>query len=143
MCIIPEKITTKKTEQDQWFEEKFADVLNLQVHLKHLYNQFNSLFTQRKEAGHALKQYSITLNHLATVEEHISLSSALIELANLQEKLDILLDHQACYASRHHTSIHNQESFGYQIPANKRHSQDKGHGQVCAGERICRYRLRL
>jgi sorting nexin-1/2 len=35
-----------------------------------------------------LKQFSTSLNHLATIEEHPLLSSALIELANLQEKLD-------------------------------------------------------
>ncbi|CAF0998187.1 unnamed protein product [Adineta ricciae] len=82
------KLTTKTSEQDQWFEERHGFVLELHTHLKHLYNQFNSLYSQRKEAGHALKQFSISLNHLANTEEHMLLSSALSELANLEEKLD-------------------------------------------------------
>jgi sorting nexin-1/2 len=82
------KLSTKTGEQDQWFEEKHTIIVDLQTHLKHLYNQFNTLFSQRKEAGHVLKQFSTSLNHLATTEEHTSLSNALIELANLQEKLE-------------------------------------------------------
>jgi sorting nexin-1/2 len=82
------KLSTKTGEQDQWFEEKHTIIVDLQTHLKHLYNQFNTLFSQRKEAGHVLKQFSTSLNHLATVEEHTSLSSALTELANLEEKLE-------------------------------------------------------
>ncbi|CAF3408984.1 unnamed protein product [Rotaria sp. Silwood1] len=89
------KITTKKTEQDQWFEEKHIFIDDLHKHLKNLYNQFNTLFSQRKEAGHALKIFSISLNHLATTEEHPLLSSALIELANLEEKLDQVHNEQA------------------------------------------------
>ncbi|CAF0782221.1 unnamed protein product [Rotaria sordida] len=71
------KITTKKTEQDQWFEEKHVFVDDLHKHLKHLYNQFNTLFSQ------------------PTTEEHPLLSSALIELANLKEKLDQVHNEQA------------------------------------------------
>ncbi len=82
------KLTAKTSEQDQWFEEKHAIIVDLQNHLKHTYNQFSILFSQRKEAGYALKQFSTSLNHLATNEEHPSLSAALTELANLQEKLD-------------------------------------------------------
>ncbi|CAF2807375.1 unnamed protein product [Rotaria sp. Silwood2] len=89
------KIGTKKSEQDQWFEEKYLFIDDLHKHLKHLYNQFNTLFLQRKEAGYALKGFSISLNHLATTEEHPLLSSALIELANLEEKLDQVHNEQA------------------------------------------------
>ncbi|CAF0789435.1 unnamed protein product [Rotaria sp. Silwood1] len=79
----------------QWFEEKHIFIDDLHKHLKNLYNQFNTLFSQRKEAGHALKIFSISLNHLATTEEHPLLSSALIELANLEEKLDQVHNEQA------------------------------------------------
>ena len=82
------KLTTKISEQDQWFEEKHAFMLDLQNHFKHLYSQLNHIFGQRKEAGVSLKHFSTYLNHLATIEEHPLLSSALIELANLEEKLD-------------------------------------------------------
>ena len=82
------KLTAKTGEQDQWFEERHTIVIDLQTHLKHIYTQFYGLLSQRKEAGHVLKQFSVSLNHLATNEEHPSLSSALTELANLQEKLE-------------------------------------------------------
>jgi sorting nexin-1/2 len=82
------KLTTKTAEQDQWFQEKQSNIIDLQVHLKHFYNQLNGLFQIRKEAGHQLKQFSTSLNHLATNEEHPSLSNALTELANLEEKLE-------------------------------------------------------
>jgi sorting nexin-1/2 len=82
------KLTAKTSEQDQWFEEKHTLIIEYQTHLKKMYNQLNTLFIQRKEAGHSIKQFAASLNHLATTEEHSLLSSALIELANLQEKLD-------------------------------------------------------
>jgi sorting nexin-1/2 len=82
------KLATKTSEQDQWFEEKHTVVVDLQSHLKHTYNQFSTLFATRKEAGQALKQFSTSINHLATTEEQPSLSGALIEFANLEEKLD-------------------------------------------------------
>ena len=88
------KLTTKANEQDQWFEEKYTFVLDLHTHFKHLYNHLNTLFSQRKEAAQALKHLSTSLNHLATIEEHTLLSSALIELANVQEKIEqINIDH--------------------------------------------------
>ena len=88
------KLTSKTGEQDQWFEEKYTFVLDLHGQFKQLYNHLSSLFTHQKEAGQALKSLSTSLNHLATIEEHTLLSSALIELANVQDKLDqIQLDH--------------------------------------------------
>lgn len=82
------KLTSKTSEQDQWFEEKYSFILDLHSHFKQMFNHFNTLFTQRKEGGQALKQLATSLNHLATIEEHTLLSSALIELANVEEKLD-------------------------------------------------------
>lgn len=82
------KLTSKTSEQDQWFEEKYSFILDLHSHFKQLYNHFNTLFVQRKEAGQALKQLATSLNHLATIEEHTLLSSALIELANIEEKIE-------------------------------------------------------
>lgn len=82
------KLTTKTGEQDQWFEERHVTLLELYAHLKHVYNQLNNLFGQRREAGLALRQFSTSVNHLATIEEHPSLSRALAELANVEEKLD-------------------------------------------------------
>lgn len=82
------KLTAKTSEQDQWFEEKHLFIVDLHTTFKRLYNSFNTLFSQRKEAGHALKSFSISLNHLATTEEHPLLSNVLVELANLEEKLD-------------------------------------------------------
>lgn len=82
------KLTTKTGEQDQWFEEKHTIIVELQTHLKRMLSQLNALFGQRKDAGQALKQFVTSLNHLATTEEHPSLSKALTELANLKEKLD-------------------------------------------------------
>ncbi|CAF1019708.1 unnamed protein product [Adineta steineri] len=88
------KLTTKTSEQDQWFEEKHTFILDLHTNFKQLFNHFNTLFTQRKEAGQALKLLSTSLNHLATIEEHTLLSSALIELANVEEKIEqINIDH--------------------------------------------------
>ncbi|CAF3083636.1 unnamed protein product [Rotaria sp. Silwood2] len=88
------KLTTKTSEQDQWFEEKHIFILDLHTNLKHLFNHFNTLFHQRKESAQALKSLSTSLNHLATIEEHTLLSSALIELANVQDKIEqINIDH--------------------------------------------------
>jgi sorting nexin-1/2 len=88
------KLTTKTSEQDQWFEEKHTFILDLHTQFKQLYNHFNILFTNHKEAAQALKQLSTSLNHLATIEEHTLLSSALIELANVEDKIEqINIDH--------------------------------------------------
>ncbi|CAF4761518.1 unnamed protein product [Rotaria sp. Silwood1] len=88
------KLTTKTSEQDQWFEEKHTFIVDLHNNLKHLFNHFNTLFNQRKESAQALKSLSTSLNHLATIEEHTLLSSALIELANVQDKIEqINIDH--------------------------------------------------
>lgn len=82
------KLGTKTGEQDQWFEERHTTVFDMHTTLKNTYNRLNILFSQRKEAGIALRQFFTSLNHLATVEEHPSLSHALTELANLKEKID-------------------------------------------------------
>ena len=82
------KLTSKTLEQDVWFQEKQSLILDLQVHLKHTFNQFNALFQTRKDAGHQLKSFSASLDQLATNEEHPPLTHALSELANLQGKLD-------------------------------------------------------
>ena len=82
------KLTTKTSEQDQWFEEKYAFVLDLHNYFRNLYNQMNSLYNHRREAAQTLKQFSTLLNHLAHVEEHALLSSALVDLADVEEKLD-------------------------------------------------------
>ena len=89
------KLTTKTSEQDQWFEEKHTFIFDLHKHLKNLYDHMNTLYSQRREATHVLKLFSTSLNHLATVEEHTSLSSALIELANLEEKIDQINSEQS------------------------------------------------
>ncbi|CAF1293465.1 unnamed protein product [Adineta steineri] len=89
------KLGAKTSEQDQWFEEKHNAVLDLHGDLKHIYNHFNTLFSQRKEAGHSLKQFSAAINHLATTEEYTLLSSALIELANLEEKIEQINNEQS------------------------------------------------
>ena len=96
------KLTMKTAEQDKWFEEQHTIVVDLQTHLKHAYNQFNFVLNQRKEAGHNLKQFVVTLNHLATTEEHTSLSAALTELANLQEKLEHI---NSEYANREYSIV--------------------------------------
>ena len=82
------KLTTKTGEQDQWFEERHTTIVELHGHLKHVYTQLNHVFSQRREAGISLRQFSTSINHLATIEEHPSLSRALAELANLEEKID-------------------------------------------------------
>lgn len=88
------KLTTKNNEQDQWFEEKHHFVVELHQQFKDLHNQFQNLYNQQKESCQAMKNLSASLNHLATIEEHTMLSSALIELANLQDKLEqIQLEH--------------------------------------------------
>ncbi|CAF0916542.1 unnamed protein product, partial [Didymodactylos carnosus] len=88
------KLTFKMDEQDSWFEEKQYFITNLHNHLKQLYSSFNYLFTQRKEAAQAASQLSKCLNLLATIEEHPLLSSALIELANVEEKVEnVQTDH--------------------------------------------------
>ena len=82
------KLTTKTSEQDQWFEEKHGFVLEVHSQLRRLHNEMNTLYSHRKEASVTLKQFSASLNHLATIEEHPLLSSALLEFANLEEKID-------------------------------------------------------
>lgn len=82
------KLGSKTGEQDQWFEERHTAIFDLHTSLRNTYTRLNNLFAQRKEAGIALRQFFTSLNHLATVEEHPSLSHALTELANLKEKID-------------------------------------------------------
>jgi sorting nexin-1/2 len=82
------KLTVKSNEQDSWFDENHTFVSHLKQIFKSLNNQLNNLYEQHREVSYLFKHFSTYLNHLATTEEHPLLSSALIELANLQEKLE-------------------------------------------------------
>ncbi|KAJ7388947.1 sorting nexin-2 [Desmophyllum pertusum] len=73
------QLTTKMSESDQWFEEKQQQIETLDLQLKKLHQSIEVLALQRR--GNA--------------EEHATLSRALSQLAEVEEKIEQLHIQQA------------------------------------------------
>ncbi|XP_055682655.1 sorting nexin-2 [Lutzomyia longipalpis] len=89
------KITYKMDENDPWFEEKGAEVENLDMHMQKLHASIKALVTHRRELSQLTGGVAKSAALLSTCEEHTGLSRALSQLADVEEKVELLRSEQA------------------------------------------------
>ncbi|XP_037958337.1 sorting nexin-2 [Teleopsis dalmanni] len=89
------KMTYKMDENDPWFDEKITEVENLDANLQKLHSALKSLVTTRKELSALTGLVAKSAAMLSTCEEHTGLSRALSNLADVEEKIEILRSEQA------------------------------------------------
>lgn len=89
------KITYKMDENDQWFEDKMNEVEKLDTHLQKLNSAIKALVSHRKELSSFTGNVAKSAAMLSTCEEHNGLSRALSQLADVEEKVEILRFEQA------------------------------------------------
>ncbi|CAI9731043.1 sorting nexin-2 isoform X2 [Octopus vulgaris] len=97
-----EKITYKMDETDetrecfsQWFEEKQQQVEALDTQLQKLHRSVENLVQQRRELCLSTGQFAKSAAMLGNAEEHTALSRALSQLAETEEKVELLHKDQA------------------------------------------------
>jgi len=88
------KMTYKMDETDPWYEEKQQQVDNLDQQLRKLHASVEALIHHRKELTSTTGQFSKSIAMLGNCEEHTSLSCALSQLAETEEKLEQLYGQQ-------------------------------------------------
>lgn len=79
----------------QWFEEKLAHIEALESQLRKLHTNVEALVQYRKELAHLTNGVSRSAAMLSACEDHNSLSRALSELADTEEKVEALHIEQA------------------------------------------------
>lgn len=79
----------------QWFDEKITEVENLDATLQKLHTSLKLLVTTRKELAALTGLVAKSAAMLSTCEEHTGLSRALSNLADVEEKIEILRSEQA------------------------------------------------
>ncbi|CAD7079738.1 unnamed protein product [Hermetia illucens] len=89
------KITYKMDENDPWFEDKIAEVENLDMHIQKLHTAIKALVSHRKDLAALTGGVAKSAAMLSTCEEHTGLSRALSQLADVEEKIEILRFEQA------------------------------------------------
>ncbi|EDV27032.1 uncharacterized protein TRIADDRAFT_22154, partial [Trichoplax adhaerens] len=89
-----EKITSKSLESDRWFEEKSHQFENLELQLKKLYECVMSLVNARKDSAKNTGEFAKACAMLSNAEENTGLSHALVKLADVEEKIDQLMQKQ-------------------------------------------------
>ncbi|XP_075152168.1 sorting nexin 1 [Haematobia irritans] len=89
------KITYKMDENDPWFDDKITEVENLDTNLQKLHSALKSLVTTRKELANLTGLVAKSAAMLSTCEEHTGLSRALSNLADVEEKIEILRSEQS------------------------------------------------
>ncbi|ELU01066.1 hypothetical protein CAPTEDRAFT_156986 [Capitella teleta] len=82
------KITFKMDEADQWFEEKQTQIESLDQQLRKLHTSVEALVTHRKELAMNTSSFAKSAAMLGNAEEHTSLSRALSQLAEIEEKVE-------------------------------------------------------
>ncbi|KAK0054054.1 sorting nexin-2-like isoform X1 [Biomphalaria pfeifferi] len=96
-----EKITLKVDESDEyfssanWFEEKQQQVEALDIQLRKLHNNIETLSIHRKELSQSTAIFAKSAAMLGNVEEHTALSRALSQLAETEEKIELLHKEQS------------------------------------------------
>ncbi|KAM7426884.1 sorting nexin-2 [Porites harrisoni] len=83
-------LTTKMSESDQWFEEKQQQIETLDQQLKKLHQSIEMLFVQRKDLSSSTAAFAKSTAMLSNAEEHATLSRALSQLAEVEEKIEQL-----------------------------------------------------
>ncbi|XP_018332545.1 sorting nexin-2 [Agrilus planipennis] len=89
------KMTYKMDESDPWFENKLAHVESLESQLRKLHNSVEALVTYRKELANLTNGVARSAAMLSACEDHNSLSRALSQLADTEEKVECLHIEQA------------------------------------------------
>lgn len=79
----------------KWFDEKITEVENLDGHLQKLHSALKSLVTTRRELANLTGLVAKSAAMLSTCEEHTGLSRALSNLADVEEKIEILRAEQS------------------------------------------------
>jgi sorting nexin-1/2 len=88
------KITFRMDESDPWFEEKQNQIENLDQQLRKLYTSVEALIHHRKELTQTTGAFAKSAAMLGNCEEHTSLSCALSQLAETEEKMEQLYSKQ-------------------------------------------------
>lgn len=89
------KITYKMDENDPWFEERTQQVENLDLQLRKLHTSVEMLVLHRKDLAALTSSFAKSAAMLGNCEEHTSLSRALAQLADVEEKVEALYNEQA------------------------------------------------
>lgn len=89
------KMTYKMDETDPWFEDKLAHIDALEVQLRKLHTNVEAMVSYRRELAHLTNGVSRSAALLSACEDHNSLSRALSQLADTEEKVECLHLEQA------------------------------------------------
>lgn len=89
------KITYKMDENDPWFEEKTQQIEGLDGQLRKLLLSVETLVIGRKDLASLTSAFAKSAAMLSNCEEHTSLSRALSQLAEVEEKVESLHNEQA------------------------------------------------
>lgn len=89
------KITYKMDETDPWFNDKINEVENIDAHMQKLHSAIKALVTHRRELATLTGGVAKSAALLSTCEEHTGLSQALSQLADVEEKVELLRSEQA------------------------------------------------
>ncbi|XP_056636314.1 sorting nexin-2 [Diorhabda carinulata] len=93
--VTVNKITYKMDETDPWFEEKLNHIEALETQLRKLHASVEALVSYRKELANLTNGVSRSAAMLSACEDHNSLSRALSQLAETEEKVEALHLEQA------------------------------------------------
>ncbi|XP_061510321.1 sorting nexin-2 isoform X1 [Anopheles gambiae] len=89
------KITYKMDENDPWFNDKISEVETIDAHMQKLHSAIKALVSHRKELATLTGGVAKSAALLSTCEEHTGLSQALSQLADVEEKVELLRSEQA------------------------------------------------
>lgn len=82
-------------ESDTWFADKIAEIEALDNHYQKLHSAVKSLVSHRQELASLTGGVAKSAAMLSTCEEHVGLSKALSQLADVEEKIEILRSEQS------------------------------------------------
>jgi sorting nexin-1/2 len=89
------KITFKMDENDSWFADKNAEIEALDSNYQKLHMAVKTLVVHRQELSQLTGNVAKSAAILSTCEEHVGLSKALSQLADVEEKIEILRSEQS------------------------------------------------
>lgn len=89
------KITYKMDETDPWFNDKITEVETIDAHMQKLHSAIKALVMHRRELATLTGGVAKSAALLSTCEEHTGLSQALSQLADVEEKVELLRSEQA------------------------------------------------
>ncbi|XP_076465848.1 sorting nexin-2-like isoform X2 [Babylonia areolata] len=90
-----EKMAFKMDENDEWFEEKQQQIEALDQQLHKLHTSVEALVSHRRELSMSTGVFAKSAAMLGNMEEHTTLSRALSQLAETEEKIETIQKGQA------------------------------------------------